>query len=490
MQLFFADQRKVWKVAQVAGMSHAELSALFARRLVPTGTPILLDEAMRPVEPVSSWFRSLALERKDAKTMRAYAYSALMLLHFLLARDADLRSATETDFREFRLHRQDEAEEVISDAAWDRDWAAIESLYGFLIRTGAVTQQPWRATPKGSGLASGIQPDLRVRHMELDQYLYLRDVGFGGLAPEAGLDMSFRGWRPHRNRAACELALMTGMRIQEWSTLLLPELGLIGGRRPTFTDIDLKACAKFGRPRSVYVAPDPMELLDPYLLLERPEIVAKAQRSLRRRHRELFVVQRLEADGTKVRGVLDGLTITRTIKNMKPGLRRLAVLETGAGLDPLALFIGQGGRMLTFSAWDRIRWRAWDRLKAWSGDRHAPVLPRRCWVYHDLRHTFALRLLIFLTREALNDAEDQGLPMSTLLDHMTGNPLLVVQRRLGHAHPSTTYRYIRYLKDPMREVDDAFREWTAADGASYTAIAHSLMNLEDAGHAPPRSLHP
>ncbi|WP_457469883.1 hypothetical protein [Streptomyces sp. TE4109] len=75
MQQFSTGQRKVWKVGQVAGLSRAELSALFARRLVPAGTPILLYEAMRPVEPVSSWFRSLALERKDAKTMRSYAYS-------------------------------------------------------------------------------------------------------------------------------------------------------------------------------------------------------------------------------------------------------------------------------------------------------------------------------------------------------------------------------------------------------------------------------
>ncbi|MGI5518791.1 hypothetical protein [Streptomyces sp. CA-106131] len=51
------------------------------------------------------------------------------------------------------------------------------------------------------------------------------------------------------------------------------------------------------------------------------------------------------------------------IKDVKPGLRRIAVLETGGGLDPLALFIGQGGRMLTGSGWDRIRWRAWDRMK-------------------------------------------------------------------------------------------------------------------------------
>ncbi|WP_299540734.1 site-specific integrase [uncultured Streptomyces sp.] len=489
MRLFFTDTRKVWKVGEVAGLGHAELAELFERRPLSRGTPILLDEAMRPVEPVSSWFRSLALDRRDAKTMRSYAYTVLMLLHFLLARGADLLSATEIDIREFRLWRQDHAEEVVDDVSWDRDWAAIESLYRYLILSGEVAARPWRSVPRGS-LSSGIRPDLRVRHMELDQYLYLRDVGFGGLTPDAGLDMSFRGWCPHRNRAACELALMTGMRIQEWSTLLLPEVGLWGGPRPPFADVDLKACAKYGHPRSVYVPPGPMELLDPYLLLERSEIVARAQRTLRRRHRELFVIDRLEADGMKVRGILNGRTTTRVIKNMKPDLRRLAVMETGGGLDPLALFVGPGGKMLTFSGWDRVRWRAWDRLKAWSGDRHAPVMPRQRWLFHDLRHTFALRLLIFLTREALNDAEDQGLPMSTLLDHMTGNPLLVVQQRLGHAHPSTTYRYIRYLKNPMREVDEAFRQWTAAGGASYAAVARGLMRLEDAGHATPRSVHP
>ncbi|MGW2571638.1 hypothetical protein [Streptomyces sp. NPDC001537] len=172
--------------------------------------------------------------------------------------------------------------------------------------------------------------------MELDQYLFFRDVGFGGLGP-GGLDLGFRGGRPHRNRSALELALMTGMRIQEWSTLLLPVLGLVGGRQPAVADVDLGACAKYGRPRSVYVPRDAMERLDPYLLLERPGIVATAQRTLRRQVRELFVVQRIEGEGTRVRGILEGVTVTRVIKDMKPDLRRITVLETGGGLDPLGV---------------------------------------------------------------------------------------------------------------------------------------------------------
>ncbi|MFF3468013.1 site-specific integrase [Streptomyces sp. NPDC002619] len=323
---------------------------------------------MRPVEPLTSWFRAMGLAGRDAKTMKAYAYTALMLFNFLATRSRDFASASEADLLEFRLWRREQAEETVGQAAWDRDAAALGQLYDFLVQRGQVPGRPWRPTGRTASLGSGVSRDLRVRHMELEQYLFCRDVGFGGLRPDASLD---------------------------------------------------------------------------------------------------------------------GCTVTRVIKDMDPELRRITVLETGDGLDPLAVFLGQSGAMLSFSGWDRVRWRAWERMQQWSSDREAPVLPRHCWCYHDLRHTFALRLLIYLTREARDDIKARQLPMATLLDHMTGNPLLVVQRRLGHAHPSTTYRYIRYLKDPMREVDDAFRNWDAAGGASYIAIARHLLNLEEPG-APQR----
>lgn len=292
MQLFYADTRKVWKAGEVAGLGYAELARLFERYRLPRGTPILLDDAMRPVEPLSTWFRSMALDRMDAKTMKSYALTLLMLLHFLMARGSDLLSATEADIKQFRQWRLDEDEETVEEVSWDRDSAALGTFYKFLKDNGYVAHRPWRSSGKSTALGSGISRDLRVRHMELDQYLFLRDVGFGGLTPDAVLDESFGGWCPHRNRVTSELALMTGMRIQEWSTLLMPELGLEDGRRPATAEVDLAECAKYNRPRTAYVPRDVMELLDPYLLLERPQIVSRAQRSLRRRHRDLFVVQR------------------------------------------------------------------------------------------------------------------------------------------------------------------------------------------------------
>jgi len=56
----------------------ADVVELLEFRAIPAGMPVLLDErTMRPVEPVCSWFRHLAYEGKDTKTLREYAYIVL-----------------------------------------------------------------------------------------------------------------------------------------------------------------------------------------------------------------------------------------------------------------------------------------------------------------------------------------------------------------------------------------------------------------------------
>jgi hypothetical protein len=67
--------------------------------------PIVLDEEMRPVEPISSWFRHLALGRRSSNTMRAYGYAILRLAAFLAERERDVTTASENDLLEFRLWR-------------------------------------------------------------------------------------------------------------------------------------------------------------------------------------------------------------------------------------------------------------------------------------------------------------------------------------------------------------------------------------------------
>ncbi len=320
---------------------------------------------------------------------------------------------------------------------------------------------------------------MRIRHLTLEQYLFWRDVGFGGLAPDARLDSGFRGRNAHRNRAAAELALLTGMRLQEWSTVLLPELGMVpGGESPHRpgepVEFGLRRCAKYGSPRTVYVPSDALAMVDRYVLLERTETVRAAQPTLKRRRDELFVITPTDGRPGKVRGVLDGATVTRTVADLPPELRRITVVDTGDGLEPLGLFVGAGGQMLLPSSWDKARWAAWRRMRAHAAHERTPTLPAMPWLFHDLRHTFALRLLSYLTQLA-REREAPGSGLATLVDHLAYNPLLVVQDRLGHRSPASTYRYVRYLKDPQGEVEAAFQAWSAEAGASYAQIAFAAL---------------
>lgn len=276
------------------------------------------------------------------------------------------------------------------------------------------------------------------------------------------------------------------MRLGEWSSVLLPELGIDPAQlcRPregvTFR---LGACAKNQRPREVHVPRAALDSTATYLSMERGHVVDAAQAGLAKRRADLFIVKPVQHERGALRGVLDGATVSRRITDMPPRLRRITVMDTGDRLEPMGVFIGTGGWMPHPSTWDKIRWRAWERMRKHADHPAAAPLPTLPWLFHDLRHTFALRLLLFLMRKAVADAAD--LPMTTLTDHIARNPLLEVQRRLGHANPASTYIYLRYLTDPMAEVDEAFREWTDRD-ASYAEIGQTLFTAVGVADAPQR----
>ncbi|MEU4711626.1 site-specific integrase [Nocardia salmonicida] len=490
MELFFTGRSRLPADGNVSGISQPELAQLLARRLVPDGLPVLLDSAMRPVEPLSSWFRHLALLGRSPKTMRKYAYVALRLHEFLAGRGRDLLSATESDLLEYRLLRTRAQAMPITRVTWEPEATAINRLYDWLVSEQRIPKSPWRQLGGRDTFRNSIPRDMRIRHMTLEQYLYFRDVGLAGMRPDATVDPSFRGRSAHRSRAGVELALLTGMRIGEWSTILLPELGLDPDANqaidPKGVVFRLAACAKYQRPRDVYVPRSAVETVLTYMRMERAHVVAAAQRTLIKRRADLFVVDGQQQGRGKLRGVLDGVTVTRMIAEMPMLLRRITVVDTGVGLEPLAVFVGAGGQMPQPSTWDKVRWRAWDRMRTHAGHPDAAVLPSSPWLYHDLRHTFALRLLMFLMRKAVEGVVGSDLPMSTLIDHVAANPLLEVQRRMGHSSPSTTYVYLRYLKDPMQDVDAAFAEWTDHD-ASYAEIARHVMRLPGGGsHATQR----
>ncbi|TVL88459.1 hypothetical protein [Streptomyces sp. SAJ15] len=82
-----------------------------------------------------------------------------------------------------------------------------------------------------------------IRHLTLDQYRYLRDVGLGGQQPDSQVDWTFRGWASHRNRAGSDLVLGSGHAGRSGRTALLLELGI--GVKPLIQEAEFtcEACA-------------------------------------------------------------------------------------------------------------------------------------------------------------------------------------------------------------------------------------------------------
>jgi integrase len=478
--LFFVSEKRSTRFLDSPVLSGVQVAEALNHRAITDGTPVFLDpDSMRPVEPWCTWGRHVAYQNRAASTMKKTARAILRLDDFARARGKDLLSISEWDLKAYELTRTVHQSKPIADTTWDNEMRLLDGVFTWLRDEGHIARRPVRPGPRGRNpLLHGLRYSMDVRHLTLEQYGYFRDVGLGGMLPDSRTARTFRGSSALRSRAAADLALSTGMRAQEWSTVLLAELG-VGARRPGRSAVfELQACAKYGKHREVYVPPDTLDAVEFYLMLERPARVQESAKHLGRIHRELFVVGRIDPETGKVHGTLDGMDRVFTMEAMDPQLRRIAVREGEFGLEALAVFIGHGGQMVGPSRWWEIRRDAWNRMKA-HADEGTPIMPDRRWRWHDLRHTFALQLLTYLEWQLDGmepDAEARRRRHRTYLtEPLRRNPLLIVSRRLGHSHPETTYEYLQYADDPGTYLDAAFADWVADEEATYADIAAHVL---------------
>jgi integrase len=482
MQLFFVDSNLVKRHLDSPVVSGEAIGRLLDDRGILDGMPVYLDdETMMPVEPLCSWGRSLSNAELSEGTMKDYGRIIARVADFQAARGRDLVTATESDVLSYRKYRTVLQKRPVGGSAWGKERQLLNGFYDYLVDAGVRSRRPVRLAAGGRDpMAPRLKQKMDIRHLTLAQYRYFRDVGLGGQRPDSTVDPSFRGWSPHRNRAAADLALGTGMRWAEWATVLLPELGIGVGHPVDEVDFTVQACAKYGKARGIYVPRDSINALKPYLLLERPEQAATSAKRLERRHRDLFVVDRIDYASGQVHGTLDGMRREYAMSAMEPGLRRIAVRETDVGLEALAVFICHGGLMPGADSWKRYRHASWRRMVA-AANEDTAVLPRKRWRWHDLRHTYALQLLTYLEQQMDGEEPDatarRRRHRSYLSGHIKTNPLLIVSRRLGHSSPATTYEYLEYTDDLLNDFDDAFRGWVGDLGgqATYAQIAsHAL----------------
>ncbi|MEU3878035.1 MULTISPECIES: hypothetical protein [Streptomyces] len=487
MELAFVESELLERFLDSDVISAADVLELLKRRGVLDGTPVFLDEnTMMPVLLPCEWGRSLSTSLLDTTTLKDYGRIVGRLDGHLTRSGGDLMSAVESDIVSYRDHRCRWQKKPIGPSAWGKESFVLDDFYGFLVDLGALQHRPVRLAARGrNALAPRVRAGMDIRHLTLEQYRYFRDVGLGGQLPGAQVDCRFRGWSPLRGRAGSDMALGSGMRWREWAPVLLPEVGLWPGMPGGAAEFTVQACAKYGKPRGVYVPEDAVASADLFCMLERPDIVRTAARGLERRARDLFLVVEVDVAGGRIRGVLDGVVREYQMSAMPAKLRRITVFEGEYGLEALTLFVCRGGLMPGADAWKSCRHRAWTRMQQLAGPT-TPRLPARRWRWHDLRHTFALQLLAYL--ENVMDGKEPDLEArrrrhrSYLTGHIRHNPLLIVSRRLGHASPETTYQYLQYTDDLIDEFEVAFASWVGDDEATYAEIASHALSDTKGGH--------
>ncbi|MFD4862892.1 site-specific integrase [Streptomyces atratus] len=479
MDYFFASVDKVRRFYEAPDGVELEARTYIERPgAVREGTPFFLGPDMRPVEPLCSFFFDLS-KSLVAKTLADYTYDVLDLVDFLgqLEPPTDLVSATEDDLLAYRDDRTQHQDVPISAATWQRRRAAINNFYDWAVYDGLLGRRPYHRRRNGRDvLAWGSTTELDVRHLSFGQWRFLKQVGLRGLLPDDRMDRSFRGSAPLRNSSAGELAVTTGMRLREFTSLLDIEVGP-PRRDATPAEVKLQAIAKYGLPRTVAIQDATLRELDLYRRTERAQVVRKAAGNLHRRREDWFVVDDIDLRQMRLAGTLRGRRRSFRIAQMPAPLRRIAMVEGDHGLEPMALFVGRGGQMPSKQRWEQVFEDAHTRTLRISEEHGlGPVMPGQFRI-HDTRHTFAIFMLQQLTKMVLAEEVERiasGGHGAYLADHISRNPLLIVQRLLGHRQPGSTMRYLRYIRETNVLVMRALEEWNDRD-TSYADYAARLM---------------
>lgn len=424
------------------------------------GLPVLLDDRWRVVEPWLTYFRVVGGTVGRA-TLRGYGYDALRFASFLEGRGTDVVRARQDDIVAYRQWRLADAEAPVSPSTWAREAVVIRGVYDLLKQTGVLERDPWITVGRSSVFGPGWRVEPDIRPLTREQWSTFRDVGLSGRLPDGSLDESWRGRSPLRSVAGAQVAVTTGMRVSEFSTLLDAEVPFVEG---VGVSVLLQACAKYQKRRRVHVPPVTLRAVDLYRQTERRAVVRASSEALWRRRDELLLVDEVDASSGVVRGVLDGVRRRWAIHLLPPGLRRIAVAEGPSGLESASLFVGRGGLPVSLRGWHAVFQAASRRVSAVAAGsmsgRRTRVTP------HDLRHTFAVVLLRALTDVALaREAERRAghVGPATLSEHISINPRLTVQRLLGHTDPATTMVYLRYVEDTDAVVQDVFDSWSDGD---------------------------
>ena len=445
---------------------------------VPRGLdlPVLVDLDARPLPYWSDFFESVS-PTLSPLSMKSYAYDARRLADFLLSRGSSIVAATQEDLVAYRIRRTSRDGEGVSRSTWQRERTLISLVYKFLVLKKVMSRPPWitigRRTPIDY---PGVPSPMAIRFLSQEQWMYFRNVGLGGQRPDGSIDESCRVAWPLRGIAGATLALTTGMRLREFSSVFDFEIPLDGGTGASF---EIEATAKFSRRRTVHVPAETVRLINLYRRSERQHALNQTVTARALRVRDLAIVEHIDHQQGRIHVIYGGTQLRWDVSRLPSELRRICVQETDNGFEPLSLFVGSNGFSPQQRTWSATFDAAADRIDSFRPSSAAATMPKKVTA-HDLRHTFAvvmLRYLMVRASEREFDRRSGEIGQGTMSDHLVHSPILTVQRLLGHASPLSTMTYLRYVEDTELIVRRALDTWSDTE-LTYADYISELFTRE------------
>lgn len=413
------------------------------------GTPYFVAPSGRADARVNRFWREPGIRTLAEGTLRRYAFALKVWLDFLHAYGVAWDAAGPQElaaFKEWRLSAEQAGGHVMpgsfkTDLAalrrfyeWAEDRAGVASPVRVRVTTGAWGAEVARleASPGGVRRAD-------VKWLTPEAYRLWRNLGLRGFTCEGLPSPGWRGENEDRDAAFADGLFGTGLRLREWSSILVCELPSAGERRLSRCWLS-SACAKRGYGRPFWLPRQVSRAVRFYAAEgSRAAAVARAQGEGRYEQIEDRWLLR-EAGGDGVVVICDGRGRCHRARldTLAPGLRMRLFRQAAAGLEPAWLWLNHDGMPRPPQAWSKTFTRASERADRALVAAGSPAAGRLWARPHMLRHSFALRWYCIATfaswhRSAgLTDAEQRD------FRDQLGDVWFLLASLLGHRSAETT----------------------------------------------------